>query len=67
MKELQNDTLDSLLNIWYIYNLDKDTLQEEYYVPERDEKGNIIVDEEKKIIRFIDEKSGKIIEKKYID
>lgn len=67
MKELQDDTLESLLNIWYIYSFDKETWQEEYYMLEKDNKWNVIVDKEKKVVRFIDEKSGKIIEKKYID
>lgn len=59
-------TLEELLGIWYIYEENKDDWTLLYYMAEKDKDWNIIIDKENKNIKFIDEKTGKIITETYI-
>lgn len=60
-----NLTLGELLGTRYIYDFESETWKELYYMAEKDEKWEIIVDKENKRIKFIDGSTWKIIYKDF--
>lgn len=61
----KNNTLEALLNIFYIYEDDSENWNILYYEAEKDEKWNIVIDQEKKRIKFIDKATWKFIYKEF--
>lgn len=56
-REIEDNTLESLLNLIRIRETNIKTHQTKYFYPERDEKGNTIVDEVNKRIKFIEKET----------
>lgn len=66
LEENKNNTLKELLNIRHIYQEDEKTGDIFYFMPEEDANWNIIIDKKNRNIKFIDKKTGKIMNKKYM-
>ncbi len=48
-------TIEEIKNMWYIYDVDEDTGNISFLMPETDKNNNIIIDEKNKRVRFKDE------------
>lgn len=67
LNDNKEETLKQILEIWYIYDINKESWKEMHYMSEKDKDWNVVIDKTNKRVKFVDEASWKFVYREYVD